>query len=183
MRLAFSFLVPLLVQAEIVQIKTMDSSNNCLEIAGQSGSVALGDCDKSGSQLFELVQKNAGYMFKNVVSGKCLDLAGAKVDNGAPVVTYWCSSVGHQILNPVNGRNSLQFEHSNKCLATKESANGGSASFIQQDCNNRTNQRFQMIPQLYQLSTFMLSNLGMCMSIKKESKSRGATIHQYKCLD
>lgn len=94
---------------------------------------------------------NQSYQFKNPASGKCADVAGQSIVDGAAVVLNTCSQVPSQQWTATRDANQnlvLHNSNSGLCLATAN-ANPNIAGLVQTSCNGNGAQHWQVTPKTY----------------------------------
>mgnify|MGYP001756649629 FL=1 len=121
----------------IQKVKIMTADNRCLAI--KDGKTLVVDrCKDSDAQLFSYqAQKIRTY------NGKCLDVAGARTDNGAPVIAYTCMDNKHNQLFYKDG-NALKSMQTHKCLDRRTSA--WQEGIAMQTCSSSRAQAFSISP-------------------------------------
>jgi hypothetical protein len=73
------------------QAKCLGPTNNG---TGNSTAIVVQDCNWSSAQSFQAMPMTASgvYAFKNVASGRCLNVAGNVTTNGAGLILYDCGT-------------------------------------------------------------------------------------------
>jgi hypothetical protein len=140
------------------------STPRCADVAWNSvdngARVILFDCFATANQTWAPIwveDPSSQYgtaMFVNGNSGKCLDVSGGSVDNGAHVLQWNCHNGGNQRWEvvlptgadpnthvwPVLFRNKA----TGKCLDTDFSGTANGTGFLQWDCHGNANQQFTL---------------------------------------
>ncbi|WP_434599928.1 RICIN domain-containing protein [Streptomyces sp. A5-4] len=92
------------------QVINANSRNSCLQVVDVptgKGNLVLGNCDRSAKQVWTI----SGGIFRNPVSGHCLD------GNGADVYTFPCNGGGYQQWTTTSGSpKSIKHNWSGKYL-------------------------------------------------------------------
>jgi hypothetical protein len=121
-------------------------------------------------------------------SGKCLDVAGARTENGVPFIQHDCIGPDHSnqifTLKPFpSGGYQVVAKHSGKCLDVFGVSTVNGAIFHQWDCLGETqrNQVFVLNPVAggYQ---FVAQHSNKCLDVAGVSAENGAPMHQWDCL-
>ncbi|MEV6243610.1 RICIN domain-containing protein [Lentzea sp. NPDC051838] len=151
-----------------LQPKVTDSSfgasvDRCVDVFGNSQNngapVILWDCRTAAqNQHWSAigVAGNSEYgtvIFANRSSGKCLDLNGGSVDNGATVIQWNCHNGSNQRwdivlptgVDPGTYDGPIMFRNlaTGKCLDLNGGSSANGTAFIQWDCKGSDNQLFQ----------------------------------------
>lgn len=129
----------------------------------------------------------AGGLSYNLVarhSGKCLDINGSSLDDGALLLQWDCSGAGNQVftLVPAGGDfyNIVAF-HSNKCLDvdTAEGADHNGAAVRQMTCNGETNQQFRLEDAGDGYFKIKVRHSELVLDISGKSEENGAPVVQW----
>jgi chitinase len=141
---------------------------------------------------WEVVQGEAvaagTYTMTAVHSGKCAEVAGASLSDGANIQQWTCSSTKvHQrwkISSAVtSGYYRIQNANSNKCLDVAGRSTLDGAKIHQWGCHTGDNQQWQL--RYYRGGGYYEARpkhaSGKCMDVKGISLSDGALIHQWTC--
>ncbi|HEX6341070.1 RICIN domain-containing protein [Umezawaea sp.] len=130
----------------------LEWGGRCLEERSQDGHVSQWGCHTGPTQVWRLVlDPTTGYhRIINGATGRCLEVRGGSLSNGARVVGVTCQpNVKHQtwLLNPKPGVvvHEIKPRHSAKCL---DIAHGGEGSVAHQwECHGGGNQRWLIMPE------------------------------------
>jgi hypothetical protein len=124
------------------------------------------------------------YDFVAIHSRKCLDVNGASLDNGTPLIQWSCHDGDNQLWSVapgIDGYVQIISRNSGKCL----DVNGGSvddgAAVIQWSCHGGANQQW-LIERLD--SGFMritARHSGKCLDVYAASPEDGASVMQWQC--
>ncbi len=125
------------------------------------------------------------YLLKNVGSGKCLDVAGGSLDNGANVHQWDCH-------NTANQRWKIQVEgdlyklinvQTGKVLDVSGVSQDNGANVHQWDWLNYANQKWSFINKSEGIIQIKSQNSGKCLDVSGSSKTNGGNILQWSCHD
>ncbi|MCE6995370.1 RICIN domain-containing protein [Saccharothrix sp. S26] len=85
------------------QVINANGINSCLQvnISGGKGNLVLGNCDRSAKQVWTI----SGGIFRNPVSGHCLD------GNGADVYTFPCNGGAYQKWTTISSTSKKSIRH------------------------------------------------------------------------
>jgi hypothetical protein len=128
--------------------------------------------------------------FSFVHSGKCLDLLGFRVDNGAPVGQWTCNGANNQlwVVRWLGSENFYEVKafHSNKCLDALGFRTANGSPIGQWDCNGLTNQQWRIsffgpVPG-GPVETVLVSRFSNnCLDMRGFAITNGATAVQWDC--
>jgi hypothetical protein len=114
--------------------------NQCLEMVHDeaetnAGGISVGPCFGSKNQRWRLVANGDAFQLASVGLGTCLNVKGARHDEGAPLAPSSCAGTDSQIfsLNPIGQGTQLVARHSGKCIAVAPGAPKG-AALVQVTC-------------------------------------------------
>jgi hypothetical protein len=135
----------------------------------------------------EIEESLSGTNFIKVVSsGLNLDVSGASLTNGAPVIQWsfngaknqqWTlKSVGTNIFNIVS-------VNSGKCMDVSGGSTSNGASVVQWTCHTGNNQRFEAKSHPKGGYRLVARHSGKCLDIAGASLTRGAKLQQWTCHD
>lgn len=128
---------------------------------------------------------------KSVNSGKCLDVSGGSVADGANVQQWSCGSQPNQQVNfkPVTGKPNvytLSFTHSGQCLDVEASGTSNGTNMIQWPCNgasNALNQQFKLESLGGGEYRLTAEHSGKVVDVSGVSYDNGASVHQWKWVN
>ena len=125
-------------------------------------------------QAYEIVAKH---------SSRCLDVEGARQDNGTNVQQWACGGGSNQrwwLASVGGGYYKIVAVHSGKCLDVAGSSQDNGANVIQWDCHGGDNQlwRLDQIGDAYRI---VAVHSGKCLDVAGGSQSNGANVIQWDC--
>jgi chitinase len=130
---------------------------------------------------------NGTYTLQAVHSGKCAEVAGSSLSDGAGVQQWSCSSTKlsqrWKVTDLGNGYARVTNANSNKCLDVYGASTADGAKIQQWSCNTGYNQQWKVLyirDGYYELKP---RHSGKCMDVKGISTSDGGPIHQWVCRD
>ena len=116
-----------------------EHSSKCLNAAGNDA-VAQQACANSESFSFDFVKVSSDtYQIKNARTGKCLDIAGSKQDNGAALTQASCDEGKNQqfeLLNVGGDDYQVKAQHSGKCLDVYRANTSDGTKVTQYRCHS-----------------------------------------------
>ncbi len=125
----------------------------------------------------------AGVRIVAVHSLKCLDVAGASLDDGAPVVQYACHFGHHQAweLWPLDFEQHVQIRaaHSGKCLDVAQQSTDLGALLVQQPCTGSPSQQWVVAPDGG--ISLVVQHSQKCAEVDGGSTADGAALLQWSC--
>ncbi|MCX7634494.1 MAG: RICIN domain-containing protein [Syntrophales bacterium] len=129
-----------------------------------------------------LPERNVDIIAKH--SGKCVDVAGVSISDGANIYQWPCHGGSNQkwrLVDRGEGFYEVRAAHSGKCLDVSGPSKDNAANVHQWRCHGGDNQLWQFIPQGggYYLITSKYS--GKCLDVSGVSKDDGANIYQWDC--
>ena len=117
-------------------------------------------------------------------TGKCMDLLGFDVSNGAPIGQWDCNGYNNQAWSFVpmgSGYYKLVSKYSGKCLDVSGWSTYNGARLQQWDCHNGTNQQFLVQPWSWGSYRLVNRNSGKCLDVTDWAKWNGARLQQWEC--
>jgi len=127
----------------------------CLEIAREDEEdstrrIGVTPCHGSRDQRWRLVPTGDAFQLASVSAGTCLDVKGARHDEGAPVEPSACAGTDSQLfsLSPFGQNTLLVARHSGKCVAMPPGATRG-AALIQVTCAQDAAQTWRVQRSIY----------------------------------
>jgi CotH protein/ricin-type beta-trefoil lectin protein len=130
--------------------------NQCLEVvdeeaARNAGGISVAPCLGSRNQRWRLVATGDAFQLASVGVGTCLDVKGARHDEGAPLAPSKCTGTDSQIfsLKPIGHGTQLVVRHSGKCVAVPPVAQKG-AALVQVTCAPGAAQTWRVQRSIYQ---------------------------------
>ncbi|WP_081714120.1 RICIN domain-containing protein [Cystobacter fuscus] len=116
-------------------------------------------------------------------SGKCMDVTGASLSDGARIIQWGCNGGNNQqfFLTPMNdGTYTIKARHSGKCVDVSSASTEDGAAVIQWECHSGNNQRFyvQDWEGRYRL---VAKHSGKCLDVSGASTANGAYFIQWPC--
>jgi hypothetical protein len=124
------------------------------------------------------------YALKAVHSGKCVDVSGGSVANGAGLVQADCSGATSQrwVLRDLGaGLYEASSVNSNRCAAVSGAGTANGVPVVQNTCSGASNQKWKLIAAgngQYQLQA---ASSVKCMDISGMSTASGALVQQWTC--
>jgi hypothetical protein len=135
----------------------------------------------------EIVEQelSGAFTLKAVHSGKCLDVAGASLDNGAAIHQWDCHGRANQQWKmryiTTGNIHEVISVNSSKCMDVKGVSLANGAQVHQWGCNGKDNQRWklsQVETNVYQLRAI---HSGKCLEVAGGSTANGALLVQNTC--
>jgi hypothetical protein len=125
-------------------------------------------------------------LLKNQSSGKCLDVVGGSVDDGAQIRQFTCNGGSSEqwLLIPdeqTPGYVQVVNIHSAKCLDVPDASVDDGVTVQQFICNDGTNQRWRFVPDDQGNLEVINLNSGKCLDVPNGSPVGGALIQQFRC--
>ena len=121
-------------------------------------------------------------------SGKCLDVNGESLDDGAAIIQWQCHSRDNQqwrLEVAGDGYSRIVSRHSGKCLDVSDGSAADGASIIQGQCHGGDNQqwRLEVVADLggATYSRIVSRHSGKCLDVSGGSAADGASIIQWQC--
>ena len=117
-------------------------------------------------------------------SQKCLDVNGASVDDGAPVIQWQCHGGENQqwrIEAAADGYSRIIARHSGKCLDVNGASLDDGASAIQWQCHGGENQQWRIEAASDGYSRVIARHSGKCLDVNGASLDDGASVIQWQC--
>jgi microsomal dipeptidase-like Zn-dependent dipeptidase len=116
-------------------------------------------------------------------AGRCLDVEGRSVRDGARVQQVTCNGGNNQrwqLRAAGGGALELVASHSGKCLEVEGGAGGAGAAVVQRACSGAPHQRWQAERSG---NTFALraAHSQLCLEVKDQSRADGAAVVQADC--
>ncbi|WP_030458726.1 RICIN domain-containing protein [Kitasatospora sp. NRRL B-11411] len=118
-----------------------------------------------------------------VGSGKCLDLDGGSITDGAAAIQYGCGSQFNQqftLTDQGGGYLRLVNRNSGKCLDVSGGSTADGAGIVQWTCNGQPNQQFTLTGTTGHQQIVSRSS-GKCLDISGGSTADGARVIQWTC--
>ena len=130
-----------------------------------------------------IAQVRTGYSTMIVeASGKCVDVSGGALSDGAAAIQYTCSGDNNQqfTLMAQNGGYRLIVRHSGKCLAALRGSADVGAAIVQADCALYPDRawRVRAVGEAWQ---FVSVNNGLCIGVAGNSPADIAALVQTTC--
>lgn len=122
------------------------------------------------------------YQLRAKHSGKCLDVDGWGMHNGAKITQWNCHGGNNQrfrILDGGNGYWMLQSVHSGKCIDVSDVSTREGAIVHQWDCVNGDNQKVNPANHGGNLYQFGFKHSGICLDV--QNGNNGSTVYQWGC--
>lgn len=116
-------------------------------------------------------------------SGKCIDVSGGSVANGALLIQWGCHAGANQDVTFTDvggGYHEIRFRHSGKCLDVPNASTDNGIQLQQFTCNGSTAQRFT-VANTGQAGQIRNQNSGKCLDVEWASTANGAKIIQWPC--
>jgi hypothetical protein len=117
-------------------------------------------------------------------SGKCLDVSGESLDDGAPIIQWQCHSGDNQqwrLEAAAEGYSRIVSRHSGKCLNVSDESLDDGASIIQDQCHGGDNQQWRLEAAADGYSRIVSRHSGKCLDVSGGSADDGASIIQWQC--
>ncbi len=134
----------------------------------------------------EFVTASGGVRYNIVArhSGKCLDINGSSLDDGAYLLQWDCTGVANQIFTmvPVSGEwYKIVVAHSNKCLDvdTSEGNDHNGAHVRQMTCNGEANQQFKLEDAGDGYVKIKAKHSELVLDVSGKSTDNGASVVQW----
>jgi hypothetical protein len=129
--------------------------NQCLEVvpddaARNAGGISVAPCGGAANQRWHLVAIGDAFELASVSVGTCMDVKGARQDDGAPVEPRPCAGTASQLfsLKPSARDTQLVARHSGKCVAVAPGNPKGSA-LVQVTCAQDAAQTWRVQRSIY----------------------------------
>jgi hypothetical protein len=127
----------------------------CLEMSRKddernAGGIKIAPCHGARNQRWRLVPTGDAFQLASASAETCLDVKGARRDEGAPVEPSSCAGTDSQLfsLSPVGQDTQLVVRHSGKCVAVPPDATTG-AALIQVTCAQDAAQTWRVQRSIY----------------------------------
>jgi uncharacterized protein (DUF1800 family) len=117
-------------------------------------------------------------------SGKCLDVTGGSVENGAEVIQWICNRGANQHWASVpagDGSYFLVAQHSGKCLDVTAASGSDGARIIQWICHGGANQRWTLAPAGDGSYSLVAQHSEKCLTVDGASLDNLAAVLQLTC--
>ncbi|MFE2558312.1 RICIN domain-containing protein [Streptomyces sp. NPDC059352] len=117
-------------------------------------------------------------------SGKCLDVAGGSIIDGAAAIQWSCGSQLNQqftVSDQGNGYVKLINRNSGKCLDVADSSTADGAAAIQWSCGSQLNQQWTLRDVGSGYRQLVSRSSGKCLDIADGSTADEAAIIQWSC--
>jgi hypothetical protein len=117
-------------------------------------------------------------------SGKCLEVAGASVEDGANVVQWTCDESLNQqwsFLYLDNNRYLMSARHSLKCLEVAGASVEDGANVVQGNCDGSANQQWSFYLVGGNSYLAVARHSGKCLEVADASVEDGANVVQGNC--
>jgi hypothetical protein len=117
-------------------------------------------------------------------SGKCLDVADARGDNGADVQQWDCTNGNNQKWNLVSKGGdvyTLAALHSGRCLDVAGARNDNGADVLQWDCHGKDNQAWRITKEGDGSYRLTARHSGKCLDVAGAELKKGANVFQWDC--
>jgi hypothetical protein len=124
------------------------------------------------------------YTLTTYHSGKCLDVEGTNVKNGANVYQWDCTNGNNQKWNLVSKGGdvyTLAALHSGRCLDVAGARNDNGADVLQWDCHGKDNQAWQITRGADGSYRLTARHSGKCLDVSGASLNNGADVLQWDC--
>ncbi len=172
-------------------------SQKCLDVSGPSTEngaiVHQWDCLNAANQQWEFREVAASqppasdevYTLSSRRSGKCLDVSGHSLDNGARLQQWACTGEAHQkfrLKKHNDGTATLVGVQSGKAVSVASTSYDNGAAVIQWDFNGSPDQFVRVVPSANGSSTVRFAHSGKCLDVSETSYLDGAIVHQWDCL-
>lgn len=158
-------------QTQNINLKTVQK----IEFTGDSSYGTSFSSGISSGSTYEIIAKH---------SGKCLDVAGVAMHNGANIHQWDCHSGQNQRWNLTekgNGFYTVKAGHSSKCMDVEGTGNGNGVNISQYDCHEGPNQLWMFTPQGGGYYRITAKHSGKCLDVSGGNKNNGDNIHQWDC--
>jgi mannan endo-1,4-beta-mannosidase len=124
----------------------------------------------------------ANYRIVNRNSGKVLDVNGASLAYGAPVIQYWFwggSNQQWQVINLGNGYYKIVNRNSNQLLDISGSSTSSGSKVVQWSDNNGNSQQWQIVDAGSGYYKIVNKNSGQVLDVNECSTADGASLIQW----
>ena len=124
------------------------------------------------------------YVFANVNSGKCIDVAGASTASGGNIQQSACNgnlAQAFDITEVSNDVYKLINANSGKAMDVASASTADGANVQQWDDNGTTAQQFRLERTAGNRYTLVNVNSGKCVDVAAASTADGANVQQYTC--
>jgi hypothetical protein len=122
-------------------------------------------------------------------TGKCLDIAGAGVNNGDKAVQWDCLGIAQtnqqfRLIPVKNDLVQIVAAHTNKCLDVSGVSNANNAAVVQWDClgETQTNQLWKLERKDGNIVAVRPAHTNKCLDVSGASQANGAAVVQWDCL-
>jgi hypothetical protein len=151
-----------------------------------SGACAPADDPGLGSEVEVAEQDLSGtFVMKSVSSGKCLDVSGASLDSGAPIVQWDCQGRTNQQWKfhyvATGNIHEIISVNSSKCMDVKGASLSNLAPVVQWGCSGGNNQHWQLTEVESGIFQLRAVHSGKCLDVAGGSTSNGAAAVQNSC--
>jgi Ricin-type beta-trefoil lectin domain len=121
-------------------------------------------------------------------SGKCLDVSGVRLDNGANVYQWNCiAGQSNQEWNFTAvdaGYYTLRATHSGKCLDVAGASTANGANVFQWTCvDGRRNQQWRLVQKDNGYFTVVARHSGKCLDVTDAGTAEGVNVYQWACVN
>lgn len=145
-----------------------------------------GDSEPSGEEaLGELADTLSGTVtIAAVHSGKCLDVTGNSVANGAKIQQWTCSNSDNKrftLRDVGSGQYQLVAVSSGKCLDVSGVSTSNGAVVHQWTCGGGANQRWYIQSKGNGQYALQAAHSGKCLDVTGVSTANGAVLQQWSC--
>ncbi|MGQ0630035.1 MAG: RICIN domain-containing protein [Sporichthyaceae bacterium] len=96
---------------------------------------------------FTVTTRGAGYRLRNIATGRCAEVVGGSLRNGARVIDVRCRTRAHQqwkVLEHPDGGLAIVGAASGKCVQPAGGALGAGAKLVQRSCSHSAAQRWAL---------------------------------------
>lgn len=117
-------------------------------------------------------------------SGKCADVTGVSVAEGAVVQQWACTGGANQawrLTAAGTDTYTLVSVNSNKCMTVVGASTANGAGVVQSACANSDNQKFKVISASGGTSELQAVHSGKCLDVTDVSTANGAPYQQWSC--
>jgi hypothetical protein len=152
--------------------------------------LTLGACvppEDPGPEGEEVEQALSGtFLVKAVHSDKCLDVAGASLDNGAAIHQWDCHGRANQQWRfhylATGNIHEIVSANSSKCMDVKGASLANLAPIIQWSCSGASNQKWKLTEVTSGIFELRAVQSGKCLEISGGSTANGALAVQNSCV-
>lgn len=119
-----------------------------------------------------------------VHSGKCLDVTGNSLVNGAKIQQWACSNTDNKrftLRDAGGGQYQLVAVSSGKCLDVAGVSTANGAVVQQWACGGGANQRWSIVAKGNGQYALQAAHSGKCLDVSGVSTANGAVLHQWSC--